>query len=320
MTKVSPKKSSSASDQSLYPRKLRKWLNPLAGLAAGVVYAAMEWTLDKFPDDAPDALIRIHDIFDWTAPVLLGVLVGYILNQHQREKQMNSILSTQNTHLKSRLLINTLFGHILHEIRNPIHNLSAALEGPGTVLAAEQKELVERNMKRLIDITVRLKRMMTRTGGVNPSEPVVFKTWLEKYIAQSAAREFKRSGIRFLDNTLPVPVAMHPLLLEQCFTVLFQNAILACQKTPEGSRFIGIKAGKAPEKPGFAAITLLNSGPEFSKTVIEDGGRKALESESGMGLGLVLTRDTLATVGGSLKISNEGGLPCVTVYIPSGPS
>lgn len=307
-----------ASDQSRSPFSTsprRRW-GILIGLSAGLIYSFLEYWFDAVGTPDHRALWLMHKTFDSIVPVILGLLVGIGITLFQRNQHLIKSLSTQNYYLRSRLLANTLLAHILHEIRNPIHNLSALLEKSIHHLPQTDREIAERNLQRLNNTAEQLKRINGPWDEISARERTHLTRWLHEFLRQSVHQALDFSSIRYSENLKPVIVHMHPLLLEQCFTILFQNAIQACgQNTPHPE--ISLNASSDPTRHGFVTLELSNNGNVFPEDVLTGGTKKVIRSSSGMGIGLLLARDTLETVGGSLEIANLNGRATVKMHIPA---
>lgn len=296
--------------------RFRKYQGAFIGLTIGVVYAALELWFDRFGEKNSRTLWFLHESFDVILPVLVGALVGIGVTLFQQNQNLNRALSTQNQNFRSRLLANTLLAHILHEIRNPIHNLSALLEKSIHHLPTSDREIAERNLTRLNETAEQLKRMNGPWDEISSRERTPFVDWLHQFLNQSVKSDLHAASIRYTESITPFIVHMHPLLLEQCFTVLFQNAIQACRTHPH-KRLISLHAKLDEKRQGYARIEIKNNGACFPESVLSVEAKRAVRSSSGMGIGLLLARDTLETVEGSIEIANKNNEAFVTVLIPA---
>jgi signal transduction histidine kinase len=279
----------------------------MIGLTVGIIYAALELWFDRFGQESSRTL--------WF-PVFVGVLVGIGVTLFHQNQNLNRALSTQNQNFRSRLLANTLLAHVLHEIRNPIHNLSALLEKSIHHLPASDREIAERNLKRLNETAEQLKRMNGPWDEISSRERTPFTDWLHQFLDQSVRSDLHTASIRYTESITPFIAHMHPLLMEQCFAILFQNAIQACTAQPQ-KRLISLHAGLDEKRPGYARIEIKNNGACFPESVLSAEAKRAVRSPNGMGIGLLLARDTLETVEGSIEITNKDGESVVVLLIPA---
>ncbi len=293
-----------------------KCWGPLVGLAVGLIYAGLEYWFDAVGTSDHPLLWFMHKGFDLIVPIVLGVLAGIGMTLFQRNQSLNQSLSTQNYNLRSRLLANTLLAHVLHEIRNPIHNLSALLEKSIHHLPQTDREIAERNLQRLSDTAEQLKRMSGPWDEISARQRTVFTDWLHSFLNQSVHNDLNAASIRYSENIKPFIAHVHPLLLEQCFTILFQNAIQACSKKHLNAA-IQLNARMDSSKHGFAVIEIINNGANFPDHVLAAAAKKAVRSATGMGIGLMLARDTLENIGGTLEIANNGSRAAVKIEIPA---
>ncbi len=129
--------------------RLRAWRAPVIGLLAGLVYGSVTSFIDLEELKAPRLFFILDGILTVLLPMLLGTLAGMVFNYIRRQARTNRILSTQNAKLQGELLTHLLGSHMLHEIRNPLHNLTAVLEGWQQRAPPEELSIVQRNLLRL---------------------------------------------------------------------------------------------------------------------------------------------------------------------------
>ena len=295
---------------------LKDWRVIALGLAGGLVFAAAEEALDRLSEIQSRFFPFIESIYEWLVPIVVGAVIALIVSLLRQQKALNEQLSTENSRLKAKLITHTFASYILHEIGNPIHNLNAVLEKPEVRLPEEDSEIIRRNMDRLTSTIGRLKKMSVLSEDIDLREAVHLEDWAGDFVARSAAVAMRKANLRYEEEVDPLVVRMHPLLLEQCFTLLFDNAINAAARTPKGG-VIHLRAFGCQDRPQFACITLKNSGEPFPPEVIQAAGRYMVKSTQGSGLGLVLVRDILKQIDGELFLANEEGQSKVTLYIPS---
>lgn len=315
MSLLSPDSESDASDQSRYQKPGTFSIRSacVLGALAGVCYGVTEWYLDHYASGVPSGLLLAHDLFDWIIPVTLGALTGGILSLYRRQIYLNKNLSIQNSHLKSKVLANTLIAHILHEIKNPIHNLSAALDQ--SEAQGSENSVIRRNLHRLNETISELRQVAWTGDGIEAAQPTDFSRWVQEYLTHSVNTELRSKGLRLEKTIEPMILFMHPLLLEQCFTVLFENALRALKGAGSGKK-ITLIARSESDRHGLGLVEIRNSGQLFPSQVIQKSGKVLVAGSEGMGIGLVLVHDTLDQIGGSLRIFNSGDEAVVQMLIP----
>lgn len=284
------------------------------GLAGGLLYGFGETILDRYALGKSKDLTFAHDLIELSVPVLIGITLAFVLTVYFQQKELNRKLSGEMINIKSKILTNTFASYILHEIRNPIHNLNAVLEKHSRHFPDTDREVMERNMNKLTAITDQLKHMHVLADHMNVTQVLDFSAWIEGFIKDSIETTLRKNRIKYEQNLSPVRLGIHPLLLEQCLQLLFDNAIRVAKSSTHP--YISLAAYYDPDKKGQAKIILQNSGLLFPEEVLQAGGRSRSDSREGSGLGLVLVRDTLKHVGGDMVLENKNGYAQVTLYVP----
>ncbi len=295
--------------------RLKGWHILFLGLGGGFLYGLAQWYLDSQATDGRQPWPLIHSLFDWAIPVILGLVIAGGFRIYRRQKELNTRLSTEISKFRSRLLTNTFASFIMHEIRNPIHNLSAALEALNPKLESPEKEIIERNMDRLARITGQLKQMPVLSDDINVSQEVRLWVWGPDFIKNCVIPGLKQLLLKYDFQFPRAVVRIHPLLLEQCFTILLDNAIHAASAGDASRSFIQI-SGKILSESSQVHITFRNSGRLFPEEVLKAAGRYIVKSDGGSGMGLVLVRDTVRQAGGDLEIRNQDGTAEAVLIIP----
>lgn len=296
-------------------RTVAPWPLPVAGMLLGATYGVVEHLLDARLESGPQALAILHDIVEYLLPVLLGGLAGVVVNYARRQSRLNAVLSTQNSKLQRQFFTQTLSAHILHEIRNPLHNLRAVIESWRPQMAEEEAVMLRRNLSRLALVADQLSRWNALDESVDLKAPTPLRPWLQDFLADKVRPQTASSDIIVESRVEPVTVRMHPLLLEQCFVTLFANALEAAARG-QPPRIIVLSARAHPDQPGMAEVELRNSGLRYPDAVLATQGSAPAESAQGLGLGLVLVRRALEQAEGSLRLENREGQACTTLWIP----
>jgi signal transduction histidine kinase len=278
-------------------------LHAALGALAGFLYVVVDEGILDTATAQNSFVVIAHELVDAVLPVLLGASVGMGVYFLKRQKRLNARLSIKNDGLRRGLLFNALISQILHEIQNPVHNLSAALENPGALSEAERKEIIGRNMERL-------RQLKSQYGGwgrlmedVDPEEPLAFLPWFERLMDEKIAYQIRRAGIDYAQDVEDVRVFLHPLFLEHILLALFENALEALEGAAGGRRLrLGVRAAS---RGGPVEIRLVNDGP-FPAEALRAQGRHPVASRRGLGLGLLLVHTILEQVGGALELANDG--------------
>lgn len=295
------------------PRFTRRarWLYPLIGAIVGMAYVLLdEGILDETP--LPAAGVILHEFLDAIVPVLLGACIGFGIHLFRRQAHLNTRLSLKNDRLRQDVLFHALISQILHEVQNPVHNLSAVLEEPQGADSPEKKELVARNLERLRRLKTQYGRLVPALERLDPSEPLAFIPWFERLMDEKVSFQLRSAGVHWTREFEPARVFVHPVLMEQAMLTLFANAIETLEGRPPDERRLSL-AVKAQGR--FVEIRMANAGA-FPGEALEAQGLKPVESRNGMGLGLLLLRTIVEQVGGTLKLTNEQGQAVVRLTLP----
>ena len=292
-----------------------QWRAPTIGMAVGLAYGIAEHTLDWEALQAPKAFLWLDEVVFFCLPVILGALAGLLFNHVRWQARINRMLSTDHATSQRHVLTHMLSSHLLHEIRNPLHNLGAVIEHWQKHLPPDEASILHRNVNRLQLLTNQLSRWTSLDDAVDLQEPVAFHQWLEEFIADKVWSQLSHANIAFEPRIDSIVVRMHPLLLEQCFMTLFNNAIEAVLRG-DGVRAISCAATRSLDRPGYVTIRIQNTGAVYPATVLATQGREPIESQHGVGLGLVLVRRSLEHIGGMLGLANDQGRATATLWIP----
>lgn len=297
------------------------WPYALIGILLGLLYAGASLVLDSgvLESSAHHRMVTyMHEFVDTVLPVLLGLTAGLGFYYFRRQRLLNARLSSRNDRLKQDLLFHALISQILHEIQNPVHNLSAALEQDGSRLDAAQRDMLRRNLDKLKDLKSRYGRIGPLLESLDPEEPVRWDEWFETFYEDKLALQMRSSGINFTRELSPTDITMHPMLLEQVFQTLLSNCIETLESftTPPPPLRLTSRPDRLSGRP-VLRVRITNPGA-YPAEVLAAQGRRPVQSKSGLGLGLLLTRTILEQVGGDLALSNHGSEAVTEVVLPSG--
>ena len=292
-----------------------QWQAPILGLVIGLTYGLGSQQLDFETMKNPEAWQLADDIVSVILPTIVGALAGLVYNYVHWQRRINRMLSTQNSRVQRHLLTQTLSSHLLHEIRNPLHNLTAVLEDSRPHLPSAQSEVIERNLGRLRTVTEQLGRWTLLDDDLNLREPVALGPWINDFVNDKVRVSLNRAGVGFEPHVDRVIVEMHPLLLEQCFVALLNNAMEALERGT-GTRAITLTANMSATRRGYVEVKLRNTGILYPETALATQGQGFVASPHGPGLGLVLVHRSLELVGGDLALANVAGQACTTLWIP----
>lgn len=294
---------------------LRQWRAPAVGALLGLLWGIMEHILDLEALSAPKVFVVLDDFVVFLLPAVLGALAGIVFDYARRQTHLNRLLSTENVKLEREAFAQLLSSHLLHEIRNPLHNLQAALARWQHQIAPEQAALLQRNMERLELATKQLTHWNVLSETINIREPVHLRKWLREFVQDKVRPQLHAAQISYEQDIAEVHVDMHPLFLEQCFVILFNNALDAVCVGP-AARMIRVSASPNAQNGAMIDVRFCNSGAAYPEDALAKQGREPVESQRGMGVGLMLIRRTLEQVGGTLILANDENLATTVLRIP----
>ncbi len=293
---------------------LREWRAPIIGVLIGLVYGSLASVIDLEAMKAPRLLLILDGIWEILIPMMLGGLSGMAFNDVRRHARTNRILSTQNAKLQGELITHLLGSHILHEVRNPLHNLTAVLEEWQQRVPPEEASMIQRNLLRLQAVTTQLSRWSSLRDAIDPRQAIAIGAWLEEFLSDKVRPQLHEAAIKLEEELAPVIVEMHPLLLEQCFVALFNNAFEAV--AGHDLRVIRLSTKPSQRRHGYVEIEIRNTGTPFPEAVLTAQQTQPVSDHGGSGLGLLLVRKTLEQVGGALLLENVQGEARTLLWIP----
>lgn len=298
-----------------FKKVISNWHAPVLGMGVGLAYGFIDRRLILQSLHAPGTILWLDEMVELSFPMVLGLLAGILVNHARRQARINHMLSTVNAKLQRNVLMQTLGSHILHEIRNPLHNIDAVLEGWEKKLPPEEAQTLQRNIHRLQAVIKQLSRWNALDDEMELRQEVPLAKWVEMFVRERVHQQLHQEGILLEQAIEPSKVWMHPLMLEQCFIALFDNSIKAVLHE-KGPRTISLTARVSLHRPAFVEIQLRNSGASYPEEVLLKQGREPVESRQGLGLGLVLVQRTLEPIGGSIQLSNDAGQATTLLWIP----
>jgi signal transduction histidine kinase len=292
--------------------------SPIIGAVCGIIYAVLdEQTVRLIIKRSPPKFINIsHDVIDFVLPVVFGIVVGIGINVLHKQARLNKALSIEKAQFQRDLLVHNLASLFLHEIRNPIHNVAAALEDSKKFLPPHLNEVVDRNLKRFEQISNQYKKWGSSFDEINLREPVELRPWLSNFIEDKVRRWLKEINAEYREEVESVRVNIHPILLEQLFITIFDNAHKELKRV-SGPRYLELTAGPSEHHSDQIDIMLINrSLSGFPPEVLEQQGRVPVESRNGLGLGLTLLKRIVEQVSGELHLSNEKDCAKIVLTLP----
>ncbi|TAU49359.1 sensor histidine kinase [Rhizobium ruizarguesonis] len=207
---------------------------------------------------------------------------------------------------------------VAHEINQPVATIRAYADNARTFLdrgqtapAGENLESIAALTERIGSITEELKTFARKGRG--SAEPTGLKDVIEGAVMLLRSRFAGRMDT--LDIDLPPPdlqVMGNRIRLEQVLINLLQNALEAvAPKAGEGRVEVTTSTDA-----GMVTVTVADNGPGIPPEI-----RKGLftpfntSKESGLGLGLAISKDIVGDYGGRMEVASDGGGTRFTVQL-----
>jgi len=201
-----------------------------------------------------------------------------------------------------------------HELRNPLTSIKMLVQAgreEGDGLPADDLEVVEREVRRM-ERSLQSFLSFTRPARLE-RRPLDLAGLLRPTLELTRGRA-DQQGVRIEVHAPPRPLVAF-VDGEQLHQVLVNLCLNALDAMPGGGL---LRLALRPAPGGTAEIEVTDSGSGFSPEVLPRLFEPFVSSkETGLGLGLVISRRIVEDHGGSLTAGNrpEGGA-CVTVRVP----
>jgi len=210
---------------------------------------------------------------------------------------------------------------MVHELNQPLTALRSLSDSAGILLDQDRRDDVRGNLSRIAGMVDRLARLTSQLKtfahkSVAPLVPVQ----LTRSIADARAivgAELKNRAVTLEIDVRPAELsvladaaAMDGLLIN-----LMRNAIDAMQDAPQ--RLLRIEARAQGDR---VTLTVSDTGPGIRADILPRLFEPFVTSKSagaGLGLGLVISAESVRAMGGVLRaVNREGGGACFTVDLP----
>jgi two-component system C4-dicarboxylate transport sensor histidine kinase DctB len=213
---------------------------------------------------------------------------------------------------------------MVHELNQPLTALRTLSDSAGILLAHERLDEVRGNLQRITGMVDRLARLTSRLKTFAhkselPPQPVP----LLRSIAAGQAllgAELKEHDVRVEVDVQPPTLAVmaDEATLGSLLVNLMRNAVEAMQGAPR--RLLRLEARAHGER---VVLTVSDTGPGIRADILSRLFEPFVTSKpagAGLGLGLVISAESVRTAGGTLRAANrEDGGACFTVDLPIAP-
>lgn len=276
------------------------------------------WTLHLLADPKPriDAAVANGRFYVLLAIALAGVVAALGLYLRRRRKLLGEALLAERTRtLREQLnqanrlaTLGQVSAGVGHEISQPVAAVRVFAENGERLLSAGRAAEAGRNFKQIVDLTERIGRItseLRRFARRDAAEPRNFP--LKEAI--DGALLLLRDRVGRSEATLITPpaeecavqVRAEPVRLEQVLVNLLQNALDAAG--PRGRIELSVVT-----EAGFCHLSVIDDGPGLSLEAKEQLFQPfATTKPNGLGLGLVISRGIMRSLGGDLSLGARDG-------------
>ncbi|VTU13124.1 C4-dicarboxylate transport sensor protein DctB [Variovorax sp. SRS16] len=210
---------------------------------------------------------------------------------------------------------------MVHELNQPLTALRTLSDSAGILLDHDRPDEVRGNLQRITGMVDRLARLTSQLKTfAHRSDAPLAPVPLARSIADAQAlvgAESKAHAIAVEVDVQPagLSVMADAAGIESLLVNLMRNAIDAMQHAPQ--RVLRIEARPQGAR---AILTVSDTGPGIRADILPRLFEPFVTSKSagaGLGLGLVISAQSVRGVGGTLQAANrEGGGACFTVDLP----
>lgn len=250
----------------------------------------------------------------WAALFAVGVLLGLLAWQYQQLRRANALLATA-TEARFNALMRTS-----HEIRNPINGILGLCELlRRSALDESQRELLQglsgaaESLQALAQDLLDQGRLEQGQLRLNP-EPHSLRDLLESLQILFAPRA-EEAGLSLRCQVAPGvadQIWVDSLRLRQVLTNLLSNAL---KFVHQGGVQVSVRQSERPAAEGYARLrfSVRDTGPGIAendqKRLFEPfvRGLSGQRLSGGIGLGLSISRDLVALMGGTLELESRLG-------------
>lgn len=197
---------------------------------------------------------------------------------------------------------------VAHEINQPVATIRAYADNARVFLQRKQDASADSNLEEIASLTDRIGTITEELKafarkGRTAAQPVELRKVIEGAVVLLRSRFAGR--LDALDIRLPPSTLMvigTRIRLEQVLINLFQNALEAMEGQ-DGARVDVF----CDEVPDGVAVTVADNGPGIPSAILDSLFTPFNTSkESGLGLGLVISKDIVADYGGRIDVSSDG--------------
>jgi len=248
------------------------------------------------------------------AVAVTGLSLGAVVDERQRAEIWLKEHEAELAQAARLTATGEMAGALAHELNQPLTALIGFARAGQTVLetpdglrdgGAEARELIDHAVHQALRVgdIIRSTREFLRHGDTQPVRdhlPRLFEAVID--LVRARAQRHEVQLVSAVADGLP-PIFADPIQIEQVLLNLLRNSMDALVAADSPLRRITVAATLAADDPGFVEVSVRDSGPGFSAEANERLFTPfATTRESGMGLGLSISRSLVEAHGGRIWV------------------
>jgi signal transduction histidine kinase len=283
----------------------------------GGLYAVVNTSLDRLHDQGvvARAFEAIHDIVDDAIPILVGALLGLAVHYLRLRSRVAREESARADELRARVehverdqAVWVVAAATLHELKNPLHTMGLLLE--------ELEAAPASDVDAVADLRARLRAQMDRAlvplgalralaGTRRPGGPPASVADVAALVVRDLSTVTRATGVDLRLEGEARGARAEANFVRIILENLIGNSLETLRQREGGGGHIRVRLGEAA---GQLALDVSDDGPGIPKAA----GRllfSPLETakESGLGLGLAISRALARAMNGDLSVAEEPG-------------
>lgn len=297
------------------------------------------WTLITFSSLKPvdQAVFRSTVLVAACILALFGLLwVAFERHRRARERflterrhrgELEKLVDERTRHLQTaydelrsvqeQLVLNSRFAvmgrlsaGLTHEISQPLTAIAAHLDNTSQLIAKDRVEEARKPLSEIYRLTARITAIVRQLKNLARGSHIELKAVSVRQAIDTAMRhtadKLREEGV---EVNIAVPESVHvmaePVLLEQVFVNLFNNAAQALSGRPAPR--VSVDVSQARDR---IEILVSDNGPGLDPARLEEIFEPFMTTRSGdggLGLGLTIVQDTVNRFGGRVRAENKPG-------------
>jgi signal transduction histidine kinase len=210
-------------------------------------------------------------------------------------------------HAGRLVAVGQLASSVVHEVSQPAAALQLLCEEAEQHLQAQcwdELKVCLTESRKQVD---RLSRLLMRMKRLSRDDPVQIQDLLATALVDEALRLTRpglaAAGVSVERSLMPLRVRADSERVMLALVNLINNAVDAMRGQAEPSPLLKIVADVHPHDAGMACISIFDNGPGLSAQAQQQVMRSFYTTKAnGLGLGLTITREALASMGGRLEV------------------